>query len=166
MLGGLLLGFILLLLPSGPHVRGFRETTVALVLPWLIFLAGSVAAFPAVARAITPWSLIVSLQKELRPADKLVQRGHYLEVVPFYTRRLTPVSALGWSELDFGREHLSPLRRAELFPSETEFTELWNGPVRVLGSLDTPVPYAPSLEDAYLLSEQRILAEARALASW
>ena len=41
-----------------------------------------------------------------------------------------------------------------------------DGPVRVLGSLDTPVPYAPSLEDAYLLSEQRILAEARALASW
>jgi pyruvate/2-oxoglutarate/acetoin dehydrogenase E1 component len=49
--------------------------------------------------------------------------------------------------------------------SEEMFTEL-DGPVRVLGSLDTPVPYAPSLEDEYLLSEQRILDEARALARW
>ena len=45
------------------------------------------------------------------------------------------------------------------------FTDL-DGPVRVLGSLDTPVPYAPSLEDAFLLSEQRILDEARALAAY
>ena len=41
-----------------------------------------------------------------------------------------------------------------------------DGPVRVLGSLDTPVPYAPSLEDEYLLSEARILDEARTLARW
>lgn len=45
---------------------------------------------------------------------------------------------------------------------ESLFMEL-DGPVRVLGSLDTPVPYAPSLEDAFLLSEQRILDTARAL---
>ena len=131
-LGGLFLGFVFLLLPAGPHVHAFRETTAAIAVPWLIFLSGSVAAFPAVARAITPWSLVRSVQRELRPGDRLVQRGHYLEVVPFYTRRLTPVSALGWSELDFGREHLSPLRRAELFPSEPDFTALWNGPQRVL----------------------------------
>jgi pyruvate/2-oxoglutarate/acetoin dehydrogenase E1 component len=38
-----------------------------------------------------------------------------------------------------------------------------DGPVRVRGALDAPVPYAPSLEDAYLLSEADVLAEARAL---
>jgi 4-amino-4-deoxy-L-arabinose transferase-like glycosyltransferase len=131
-LGGLFLGFVLLMLPAGPRLLALRETTAAVAVPWLIFLSASVAAFPAVARAITPWSLVASLQRELKPGDLLVQRGHYLEVVPFYTRRLTPVSALGWSELDFGREHLSPSRRAELFPGEPDFTALWNGPRRVL----------------------------------
>ena len=48
---------------------------------------------------------------------------------------------------------------------EEMFMDL-DGPVRVLGSLDTPVPYAPSLEDEYLLSEARILDEARSLARW
>lgn len=35
-----------------------------------------------------------------------------------------------------------------------------DAPVKVLGSRRTPVPYAPSLEDEYLLSEQQILDEA------
>jgi 2-oxoisovalerate dehydrogenase E1 component len=46
--------------------------------------------------------------------------------------------------------------------TESLFMEL-DGPVRVLGSLDVPVPYSPSLEDAYLLSEGQILETARAL---
>jgi 2-oxoisovalerate dehydrogenase E1 component beta subunit len=41
-----------------------------------------------------------------------------------------------------------------------------DGPVRVLGALDTPVPYGPGLEDAFLLSEEHILRTARALLSW
>jgi pyruvate/2-oxoglutarate/acetoin dehydrogenase E1 component len=41
-----------------------------------------------------------------------------------------------------------------------------DGPVRVLGALDTPVPYSPSLEDAFLLSDEEIVTAARALASW
>src|SRR5205085_2634432 len=32
--------------------------------------------------------------------------------------------------------------------------ELLDAPVRVLGSLDTPVPYAPSLEEAFLVSDE------------
>jgi hypothetical protein len=36
----------------------------------------------------------------------------------------------------------------------------------VLGSLDAPVPYSPSLEDAFLLSESLIVETARALAAW
>lgn len=45
---------------------------------------------------------------------------------------------------------------------EQLFMEL-DGPVQVMGSLDTPVPYAPSLEDAFLLNEAQILDGARAL---
>ncbi|MEO6324380.1 MAG: phospholipid carrier-dependent glycosyltransferase [Thermoanaerobaculia bacterium] len=130
-LGGLLLGCVLLQLRSA-RFGSLGQTPAAITVPWLIFLAGAVAAFPAVARAITPWFLVTSVQRELKSGDLLVQRGHYLEVIPFYTRRLTPVSALGWSELDFGREHLVPERRAELFPGEPDFQRLWNGPERVL----------------------------------
>jgi hypothetical protein len=38
--------------------------------------------------------------------------------------------------------------------------------VRVLGALDAPVPCAPSLEDAYLVSEELLYETARALAEW
>jgi pyruvate/2-oxoglutarate/acetoin dehydrogenase E1 component len=41
-----------------------------------------------------------------------------------------------------------------------------DGPVRVLGALDTPVPYAPSLEDAFLVSEKQIVETARAMLAW
>jgi 2-oxoisovalerate dehydrogenase E1 component len=41
--------------------------------------------------------------------------------------------------------------------------EFLDAPVRVLGSLDTPVPYAPSLEEAFLVSPELLLGEARAL---
>jgi 2-oxoisovalerate dehydrogenase E1 component beta subunit len=47
-----------------------------------------------------------------------------------------------------------------------EMFEHLDGPVRVRGAQDTPVPYAPSLEDAFLLSEEQILDEARALLRW
>ncbi len=48
---------------------------------------------------------------------------------------------------------------------ETLFERL-DAPVRVLGSLDTPVPYAPTLEAAYLVSDEHLLASARALLSY
>ncbi len=41
-----------------------------------------------------------------------------------------------------------------------------DAPVRVLGALDAPVPYAPSLEDAYLVSDALLYDTARALAEW
>lgn len=130
-LGGLFLGFLLQLLPLG-RGKFFGEPIFRVALPWLIFLGGSVAAFPPVARAITPWPLIQAIGRLLRPGDHLVQRGHYLEVVPFYAGRVTPVSGLGWSELDFGRSHLPPERLSEMFPDDASFRELWNGPSRML----------------------------------
>lgn len=41
-----------------------------------------------------------------------------------------------------------------------------DGPVRVLGAIDAPVPYAPSLEDAYLVSEAQIVETARSMLAW
>ena len=41
-----------------------------------------------------------------------------------------------------------------------------DAPVRVLGALDTPVPYAPSLEDAFLVSEALLFETALHLARW
>ena len=44
-------------------------------------------------------------------------------------KRLTPISGLGWSELDFGRSHAGT---EALFPSEEAFAALWNGPRKVV----------------------------------
>ena len=41
-----------------------------------------------------------------------------------------------------------------------------DAPVRVLGALDAPVPYAPSLEDAFLVSETLLFESALHLARW
>ncbi len=96
--------------------------------PWLAFYLGLLLILPAAARQITPWPLVSELLRDLGPGDRLVQRGHYLQAAPFYAKRLTPVFALGWHELDFGRSH--PGTEA-LFPPEESFRPLWTGPERV-----------------------------------
>ncbi|MEM6456833.1 MAG: thiamine pyrophosphate-dependent enzyme, partial [Acidobacteriota bacterium] len=49
---------------------------------------------------------------------------------------------------------------------QEEIFEYLDAPVRVLGALDTPVPYAPSLEDVYLLQPDEILRAARQLLAY
>lgn len=49
--------------------------------------------------------------------------------------------------------------------SESLFPYL-DGPCRVIGALDTPVPYSPSLEDEYLLNKERALQVARSMLAW
>ncbi len=44
--------------------------------------------------------------------------------------------------------------------------EALDAPIRILGALDTPVPYSPPLEDAFLPGEQRIERAARLLAAY
>ena len=46
---------------------------------------------------------------------------------------------------------------------QEEAFEYLDAPVRIIGSLDTPVPYSPSLEEEFLASEERILEAARLL---
>jgi 2-oxoisovalerate dehydrogenase E1 component beta subunit len=49
---------------------------------------------------------------------------------------------------------------------QEEAFEALDAPVRVLGALDTPVPYSPPLEDAFLVSEAEIAAAARRLVEY
>jgi 2-oxoisovalerate dehydrogenase E1 component len=49
---------------------------------------------------------------------------------------------------------------------QEEVFEYLDGPVRILGALDTPVPYAPPLEDAFLVSEDEIERAARLLVGY
>ena len=44
-----------------------------------------------------------------------------------------------------------------------EVFEYLDAPVRVLGALDTPVPYSPTLEEEYLISEEQIIKAAKLL---
>ena len=49
---------------------------------------------------------------------------------------------------------------------QEEAFEFLDAPVRILGALDTPVPYSPPLEEAYLVSESEIEKAARLLAAY
>ena len=49
---------------------------------------------------------------------------------------------------------------------QEEAFEFLDAPVRIVGALDTPVPYSPPLEDFYLPSEERIERAARLLAAY
>ena len=48
---------------------------------------------------------------------------------------------------------------------EEAFEDL-DAPVRVVGALDTPVPYSPPMEEAFLPSEARVEQAARLLAGY
>jgi 4-amino-4-deoxy-L-arabinose transferase-like glycosyltransferase len=128
-LSALLGGFLLNVSPQVFGSRRQGDPVPWVAAPWLVFVAGLLAVLPGAARAITPWPVASRAVELLTPDDLLLQKGHYLEVLPFYAKRLTPVSSLSWSELDFGRSH--PGTEA-LFPSDEDFAARWNGSMRVL----------------------------------
>jgi 2-oxoisovalerate dehydrogenase E1 component beta subunit len=49
---------------------------------------------------------------------------------------------------------------------QEEAFEWLDAPVRIVGALDTPVPYSPPLEEFYLPSEGQIERAARLLAAY
>ena len=128
-------GALLNLLPARGDSRFPRRpvSTERLALtvaaPWIGFVAALVFALPSVARSVTPWPLVAVLKRELRPDDLLLQRGHYLQAPAFYTKRLTPIADLEWSELDFGRAEAG---RRGLYLADEDFARKWHGPARVL----------------------------------
>jgi 4-amino-4-deoxy-L-arabinose transferase-like glycosyltransferase len=122
----LLSGFVL---NVSPRLTGRADAASLVAAPWLAFTAFLLAVLPGAARWVTPWPAVEPALAALAEDAVLVQRGHYLEVLPFYAARPTPVSALGWSELDFGRSHAGT---EPLFPSDEAFAALWNGPRKVV----------------------------------
>ncbi len=125
----LLGGFAVNVSPRLFGSRRERDPVPWVAAPWLAFVAGLLAVLPGAAREVTPWPVVSRVLEILQPGDLLLQKGHYLEVLPFYARRLTPVASLGWSELDFGRSH--PGAEA-LFPKDDAFAASWNGSRRIL----------------------------------
>jgi 4-amino-4-deoxy-L-arabinose transferase-like glycosyltransferase len=117
------------LLNVSPRLTGRADAASLVAAPWLAFTAFLLAVLPGAARWVTPWPVVAPALAALDGDALLVQRGHYLEVLPFYAARTTPVAALGWSELDFGRSH--PGTDA-LFPADEAFADLWNGPRKVV----------------------------------
>lgn len=118
----------LALLLAAPRLVAGRELVV-LVAGWTLFLAAAPAALPAFVRHLGNWPLAETLEASRRPGDVLVQRGDYVESLPFYARQVTALSRIGeGSELTFGRG----LDRTGIFQSDEEFASLWNGPKRVL----------------------------------
>jgi 2-oxoisovalerate dehydrogenase E1 component beta subunit len=49
---------------------------------------------------------------------------------------------------------------------QEEALEYLDAPIRILGALDTPVPYAPPLEEAFLPGEAEIERAARLLVAY
>jgi 2-oxoisovalerate dehydrogenase E1 component beta subunit len=49
---------------------------------------------------------------------------------------------------------------------QEEAFEALDAPIRILGALDTPVPYSPPLEEVFLVSEEEIANAARLLAAY
>jgi hypothetical protein len=125
----LLGGFVLNVSPRLFGARRGGDPVLRVAAPWLAFVAALLLVLPGAAREITPWPVVSRALEVLQPDDLVLQKGHYLEVLPFYLRRLTPVTSLGWSELDFGRSHSGT---EPLFPSDERFAADWNGSRRVL----------------------------------
>lgn len=127
--GALLGGFLVNVSPRLFGLRREGDPVPWVAAPWLAFVAGLLVVLPGAARAVTPWPVTSRVLEILEADDLLLQKGHYLEVLPFYAKRLTPIASLSWSELDFGRSH--PGTEA-LFPKDDEFAASWNGERRVL----------------------------------
>ncbi|MEO8586367.1 MAG: hypothetical protein ABI584_09430, partial [Acidobacteriota bacterium] len=128
-LGALFGGFVVNVSPRVFGLRREGDPVPWVAAPWLAFVAGLLIVLPGTARVVTPWPVASRVLEILEADDLLLQKGHYLEVLPFYAKRLTPVSSLSWSELDFGRSHAGT---AALFPTDEEFAASWNGARRVL----------------------------------
>ena len=105
----------------------------------------------------------------LSAADELVTDGATAEVLSLRTLRPLDVEGLATSVRRTGRLVLveeSPPRcsvSADIAAliTEQEFATLRHPPLRVTAA-DTPVPFSPILEDAYLPDATRVAAAARA----
>ena len=115
-------------LSARPTAPSRPDPVPGIAAPWLVFIFGLLLILPAAARVVTPWPVISTLLRELKPGDLLVQKGHYMQATPFYTKRFVLVTGVGWNELVFGSTRAGSEGR---FPSREEFLRIWDGPQRV-----------------------------------
>jgi 2-oxoisovalerate dehydrogenase E1 component len=156
------------------HIGLYREPKIKQTLPQnRPEIPLGQAAFRRLGDDLSLLSFGAYVHKATAVADVLATEGYSCDVLDL--RSLVP---LDWARIEASVKHTgkvllvgedsrtgSVLESIASRVSESLYEHL-DGPVRVLGSLDTPVPYSPSLEDAFLLGEEHILQTARALLAW
>ncbi|MBM4282242.1 MAG: hypothetical protein FJ137_16300 [Deltaproteobacteria bacterium] len=156
------------------HIALYRDPKIKQVLPEARpDIPLGQAAFRRLGDDLTLIAYGAYVHKAAAIADALAKDGVTCDVLDL--RSLVP---LDWARIEASVRHTGKVllvgedsRTGSVLESiasrigEALYEHL-DGPVRVLGSLDTPVPYGPSLEDAFLLGEDHILQTARALVSW
>jgi len=72
------------------------------------------------------------------------------------------------ARLSLAGAEVSVLARGESLAAiiQEEAFESLDAPVRIVGALDTPVPYSPPLEEYFLPSEERVERAARLLVTY
>lgn len=156
------------------HIGLYREPKIKQLLPEVRpHIPLGQAAFRRLGDDLTILSYGAYVHKAAAAADVLAGEGIGVDVVDL--RSLVP---LDWARIEASVRHTGKVllvgedsRTGSVLESIAsrigeELYEHLDGPVRVLGALDTPVPYAPSLEDAYLVSDAMVVEAARALATW
>jgi 2-oxoisovalerate dehydrogenase E1 component len=156
------------------HIGLYREPKIKQVLPaFRPHIPLGQAAFRRLGSDLTIISYGAFVHKATAVADALAVDDIGCDVLDL--RSLVP---LDWARIEASVRHTGKVllvgedsRTGSILESiasriSESLYEVLDAPVRVLGSLDTPVPYSPSLEDAFLLNEADIEATARALAAW
>jgi 2-oxoisovalerate dehydrogenase E1 component len=156
------------------HIALYRDPRIKQLLPGdRPTIPLGQAAFRRLGDDLTLLAYGAYVHKAAAVADALAAEGASCDVLDL--RSLVP---LDWARIEASVRHTGKVllvgedsRTGSVLESiasrigESLYEHL-DGPVRVLGALDTPVPYSPSLEDAFLLSDEHILQTARALLSW
>jgi len=156
------------------HIGLYREPSIKQVLDDDVpAIPLGKAAFRKLGDDLTLISYGAFVHRVLDVAAKLEAEGVSCDVIDL--RSLSPIdfAAIEASVKHTGKVLLvgedsktgSVLESVGARIAESLFEHL-DGPVRVLGSLDTPVPYSPSLEDTFLLDVGQITDAARALLNW
>lgn len=122
------------------------------------------AAFRALGNDITLISYGAYVHKALAVSEKLrIQDAITCDVIDLRTLMPLDFESIRASVQHTGRVVLAgedsvtgSLLQSLAGQISQELFEYLDAPIQVLGSLDTPIPYAPSLEDDYLLSVERM----------
>jgi len=156
------------------HIGLYREPKIKQILPEVRpTIALGTAAFRRLGDDVTVLSYGAYVHKAAAAADALADEGIGCDVVDL--RSLVP---LDWARIEASVRHTGKVllvgedsRTGSVLESiasriSEELYEHLDGPVQVLGALDTPVPYAPSLEDAFLVSDEQLKTTLATLARW